>query len=218
MNNNIIELRNLLSTIGPNSCPGIINLHTHTIYSDGSLDPQSIIEIATQNNLQHISITDHNSISAYPQLISSIKKQISDGYTPPKLWTGIEISCTLKNCLVHMLGIGFELNNKSMSKYINGEACIGVDLKAESVINAIHKANGLAILAHPARYRLGHHELISYAERLGCDGAEAWYDYEHKPIWSPTPYICNAINEQLNDLNMLSTCGTDSHGYNLTGR
>ncbi|HGY5550442.1 MAG TPA: phosphatase, partial [Prochlorococcus sp.] len=31
-------------------------------------------------------------------------------------------------------------------------------------------------------------------------------------------YICEAIDKQLEQLGLLRTCGTDTHGYDLSGR
>ena len=104
------------------------------------------------------------------------------------------------------------------SPYVSGEASIGNDLKAESVIKAIHSAGGLAILAHPARYRIEFKEIIKEANNLGIDGGEAWYDYDYGENWEPTQIICDQIDKQLKSYNLLSTCGTDTHGLNLFSR
>ena len=86
------------------------------------------------------------------------------------------------------------------------------------MVSAIHEAGGLAILAHPGRYRLPFKELIEEATKVGFDGAEAWYDYDHKKNWKPTDLICDSIDSLLKDNGLLSTCGTDTHGYDLTTR
>jgi predicted metal-dependent phosphoesterase TrpH len=74
------------------------------------------------------------------------------------------------------------------------------------------------LLAHPARYRLPHTRLIAAAADLGFDGAEAWYDYSMDGDWSPTPLVCEAIAADLARRGLLSSCGTDSHGFNLFAR
>ena len=138
--------------------------------------------------------------------------------TVPTLWSGMEISCLLKGCLVHVLALGFELGHSALEPYNRGDAVVGESLQADSVVKAIHEAGGLAVLAHPARYRLGHDLLIDEAARLGFDGGEAWYDYDMQTVWAPSPMICEAIDRQLENLGLLRTCGTDSHGIDLGGR
>ena len=65
------------------------------------------------------------------------------------------------------LALGFELNHDALKPYNHGDSVVGEALRAESVVNAIHQAGGLAVLAHPARYRLSHGVLIEEAARLG---------------------------------------------------
>jgi predicted metal-dependent phosphoesterase TrpH len=95
---------------------------------------------------------------------------------------------------------------------------VGPDLRAEAVVAAIRASGGLALLAHPARYRLPHQRLIAAAAKLGFDGAEAWYDYDMQGVWSPTPLVCDAIAADLNKRGLLPSCGTDTHGVELRGR
>ena len=213
-----IDLIKLLQKIDHISCPKFTNFHTHTTCSDGSLSPSDLIKQANSYRIDHISITDHHSVQAYHHLNKYRGGIPGNPNYHTTLWTGIEISCLLKNCLVHVIGLDFELNSKSLTPYINGEATTGDKLQAVSVVNAIHQAGGLAILAHPARYRLGFTTLIKEAHYLGFDGGEAWYDYSMNDIWSPSKLICNDIHKQLSNLGMLSTCGTDTHGTNLLGR
>ena len=40
----------------------IADLHMHTIYSDGIRHPNDLIDLAIDNNIDIISITDHDSI------------------------------------------------------------------------------------------------------------------------------------------------------------
>lgn len=42
-----------------------IELHNHTIESDGNMKPEELVEYLHQNNIQSFSITDHNTISAW---------------------------------------------------------------------------------------------------------------------------------------------------------
>ncbi len=215
------ELKKVLYDIKSNSCPYEINLHCHTTFSDGSLEPIDLFKQAIKYKLKHIAITDHHNIDAYECIQQWIERNYladSNVIDLPILWSGIEISCLLKNCLVHILGYGFDLKDLRIDPYIHSHSTTGSNLLARSVINAIHDSGGLAILAHPARYRLGFAELIEAAANLGIDGAEAWYDYDYNKNWSPTYFVCDSINKKLNSLNLLSTCGTDTHGVNIISR
>ncbi len=216
MNNQ--SFQSLLKQVNQSSCPESINLHIHSIYSDGSLSPAEILTQATELEVKHISITDHHSVRAFRDLDVILSKIKSDSKNLPKIWNGIEISCLLKKCLVHVLAYDFDIDNKNIKPYTLSEATNGSLLQAENVVKAIHDSGGVAILAHPARYRTPYNILIEEAHRLNFDGAEAWYDYNMGPLFKPTGIICEAIDKQLKNIGLLSSCGTDSHGYSIKCR
>ncbi len=211
-------LRAVLESIGPESCPGTLNFHCHTLCSDGCLEPVALIEQASAQRLSHIAVTDHHSTAAYLPMVEWLNRAKDQGDVTPTLWSGIEISAILRGCLVHVLALGFIPGHRSLLPYTTGDAAVGAPLRAGEVCKAIHNAGGLAILAHPARYRLGYKDLIDAAAELGFDGGEAWYDYDMQERWSSTPVICEAIDKQLKNLGLLRTCGTDTHGIDLKGR
>ena len=208
----------VLEQVGPSSCPTDFNFHCHTVCSDGSLDPLELIEQASDRGLSHLAVTDHHSVLAHAPMHAWLKQRRDSGDKVPTLWSGMEISCLLSGCLVHVLALGFELNHPALRSYGRGDAPVGEALRIEAVVSAIHRAGGLAVLAHPARYRLGHAELIAAAADLGIDGGEAWYDYDMQTRWSWSPVVCEAIDRRLKNLGLLRTCGTDSHGLDLEGR
>ncbi|MFN7899342.1 MAG: PHP domain-containing protein [Synechococcaceae cyanobacterium] len=208
----------VLRSVGPESCPGRFNFHCHTICSDGSLDPLALADQALELGLEQMAVTDHHSLTAHDPIAAFFAERSGRGEPVPTLWRGVEISCLLEGCLVHVLALGFSEHHPSLHPYLQGSAVVGPDLQAESVLAAIQQAGGLALLAHPARYRLPHTRMIAAAADLGFDGAEAWYDYTMAGEWQPTPLVCEAIAADLQRRGLLSSCGTDSHGFNLFAR
>jgi predicted metal-dependent phosphoesterase TrpH len=89
---------------------------------------------------------------------------------------------------------------------------------AAAVIAAIQQAGGLAVLAHPARYRLSLVDLIGEAASLGIDGVEAYYAYTNPETWSPCPIHTPMVLDLAHRHGLLTTCGTDTHGRNLLRR
>lgn len=93
---------------------GIIDLHTHSTCSDGTLSPKQIIDRAIENGVKIISITDHDSISAYiPELIRYAGDR---GVTLVK---GIEFSTKAKGVGFHILGYNIDLDNRCLKETIN---------------------------------------------------------------------------------------------------
>ncbi len=208
----------VLRQVDRHSCPTRFNFHCHTVFSDGSLRPEALVQQAAALGLEHLAITDHHSHGAHDPAWQWLEEHRALSGATPVLWRGVEISCLLEGCLVHVLGLGFGSEHRSLDPYLQGSAPIGPALKAEAVVKAIHQAGGLALLAHPARYRLPFATLLEAAFGLGFDGAEAWYDYAMQPRWQPTPHTCEAIAKHLNKRGLLMSCGTDTHGLALDGR
>ena len=211
------ELINIFKNINKKSCPKLMNFHSHTVFSDGSLKPEELLDEAYKNNLRYISITDHHTVAAHHYIKNNelLKKYPINSI---KLISGIEINCLLKGCLVHVLGLGIDINSKFLLPYINGESPIGNDLQAMSVATAIKKSGGLSFLAHPCRYRIPFNILIPEAFKKNINGVEVWYDYSLGKKWKPSDFICEEVEKITDKYGMLKSCGTDSHGYTLVGR
>ena len=208
----------VLRKVGPESCPTRFNFHCHTLCSDGSLAPEALARQAVAIGLEHLAVTDHHALGAHDLIAAALARHQQEGTTVPTLWRGVEISCLLEGCLVHVLGLGFGPDPEPLAPYLQGEAVVGPGLRVEAVVAAIRAAGGLALLAHPARYRLPHQRLIAAAAEVGLDGGEVWYDYTMAARWSPTAVVCDAIARNLSDRGLLHSCGTDSHGLTLQGR
>ena len=211
-------LRPVLQQLTPACCPGRANFHCHTTCSDGSLTPEALAQQALDLGLEHLAVTDHHCNRAHAGVQAVFAAAAGRGRAVPRLWRGVEISCLLEGCLVHVLALGFADHHPSLQPYLQGQAAVGAALRAEAVLEAGRQAGALMLLAHPARYRLPHQRLIAAAHQLGFDGAEAWYDYDQQPRWSPTPVVCEAIATDLQTRGLLLSCGTDTHGLALHGR
>lgn len=89
----------------------IIDLHMHTICSDGALSPKEIVDQAKKNGVSVIAIADHDTIEAYtPELFEYAKEQ------GIKLIPAVEISTKLKKAGLHVLGYNFDLKNEELLK------------------------------------------------------------------------------------------------------
>ncbi|MCK4418705.1 PHP domain-containing protein, partial [Candidatus Aerophobetes bacterium] len=75
-----------------------IDLHIHTIYSDGTWTPQEVVSRAKKLNLAAISITDHDSVAGLEEAIARGKK-LGIEVVP-----GIEMSTDVGEDEIHVLG------------------------------------------------------------------------------------------------------------------
>ena len=87
----------------------IVDLHTHTNASDGSLDTTELMHEATAAGVELLSITDHDTLDAYATLPAGTT-------TPaPRLVGGIEFSTEWRGCGIHVLGLNVGLSSDAMS-------------------------------------------------------------------------------------------------------
>jgi len=210
------SLRQVFASITPESCPHSYNFHMHTVCSDGRLMPELLIQQALSIGLQGLAITDHHSVNGFRRA-----EQWLAAHTPadaPHLWTGVEITAQLLHNEVHILGYAFDPDHADLQAYLQGNAVRGDRAHAAVVIDAIHQAGGLAVLAHPDRYRSTAADLITAAADLGIDGVETYYAYNNPNPWHPSPRQTREVFTLGESFGLLHTCGTDTHGLNLLQR
>jgi predicted metal-dependent phosphoesterase TrpH len=83
----------------------MIDLHTHTNFSDGTDSPTQLINKALAAGISVLGLTDHDSISGWQEAITALRPGIS-------LVPGAEISCqTSDGISVHILGLLFDSEN-----------------------------------------------------------------------------------------------------------
>jgi len=214
-------LRQVWQTLGPDSCPRSYNFHCHTTASDGQLYPKTLIEQAIAIGLKGFAITDHHTIDGY-QIAKTCLHSLQDTLPHqaiPHLWIGVEINARLLNTDVHILGYAFDPHNSQLQPYLQGKAPKNQQAEAATVIDVLHQAGGLAVLAHPCRYRRrSAKELIPAAASLGIDGVETYYAYANPNPWHPSPRQTQQVKQLSAPYNLFNTCGTDTHGSNLLRR
>lgn len=206
------DLRKVWRQLDHDSCPRHYNFHMHTVCSDGKLPPGDLVSQVLDIGLKGFAITDHHSIKGYARARNLLP---DDG---PTLWTGVEITAVLLGVEVHVLGYGFEPQDDVLQTYLTGERVRGIDGEAKTAIAALHQAGGLAVLAHPFRYRRAASELVAAAVEVGIDGIEAYYSYRNSKPWSPSPVQTEEALELAAAHGLDVTCGTDTHGLNLLQR
>ncbi len=247
-----------------------IDLHCHSIFSDGTMTPTELVAMALKEKLGGLAITDHDTIAGVPELLAA-----ADKVGLPAL-SGVELSANHGDTPIHILGYGFDPGNPALNndlahlqqtrktrneKIITNLFELGIDItydemqaiagdgvvgrphfgqllinlgKVQSMqgafdkylrkgrpayaareklpvveaIKTIHKAKGLAILAHPGIIPLDRNktlDLINAFLDLGLDGIEVYYP-AHSPGWRKQ-LVALCVNE-----NLAVTGGSDYHG------
>lgn len=119
-----------------------IDLHLHSIYSDGTDSPRQLAKLAQSRGLSAISITDHDSIEGVGEALSAGEE------TGIEVVPGIELSVVFTNSHLHLLGYFFDHNDSELqgkikilqnarnirnNKIINKLQQLGIDIHEQEV-------------------------------------------------------------------------------------
>lgn len=205
------KIKQLLSNFNEEDYKKKVNLHIHTTFSDGKATPEETLAKAKKLKMKKIAICDHNTLNAY-----LVNDTLKDEIVIP----AVEFDCWYMGCLIHILGYGIDIKNeKIQSLCAKTKAGTEADIvrlfsfrHPKKVIEAIHEANGVAILAHPACcWVFNLNDYIKKLIKFGLDGLEVYYKYSrHRSIIKF--HSEKKIKKIAKKYNLLKTGGTDEHG------
>ena len=89
----------------------ICDLHTHSIFSDGTCTPTEIIEKAIEIGLSAVALCDHNTVDGIPEFLSAAKDKNIEAIA------GAEFSVDYNGTELHLLGL--YIPEKMLSKVSN---------------------------------------------------------------------------------------------------
>ena len=84
------------------------DLHCHSVVSDGTLTPEALAERAHSNGVQLWALTDHDEIGGQPRALAAAHAQ------GMRYLSGVEISVTFIGQTVHIVGLGFDVDNAAL--------------------------------------------------------------------------------------------------------
>ena len=90
----------------------VIDMHSHTNYSDGELSPIELIKHAIENRVGIIAITDHDTLNGIKNVDRNDKIIIDSGI---QIINGIELTAQPQKGTMHILGYDIDLNNKELN-------------------------------------------------------------------------------------------------------
>ncbi|PKO00942.1 MAG: hypothetical protein CVU42_02160 [Chloroflexi bacterium HGW-Chloroflexi-4] len=182
----------------------LLNLHCHSMFSDGELTPESLAELLAAKNVRYASLTDHDTIEGQHRFQTALKK-LGVEFIP-----GVELTTFLNGQEVHLLGYGFNVDDPDLnstmlslrqSKALDNVSIAGsmrkrsanhIDsdkihhrttvqsgtIETRDAIRLLHQAGGCVLLAHPLTINKDPEKLIPIIKKLkalGLDGIEAVY-------------------------------------------
>jgi len=159
-----------------------IDMHTHTINSDGRNTPYEVIDIAVKSGIKILTFTDHSGITHSNDIVGYAKEK---GISIP--FMGLEVSTIFEGNKYHVLGYGknlriddledyllypTEVKNKRFIKIIEALRDIGIVLPSNEDIRKGIRPDGT--FAHPDKWMLTRTLVATYvAQNLNISINEA---------------------------------------------
>jgi hypothetical protein len=109
----------------------LADLHTHTNASDGQLSPEQLFAQAKAAGITMLSVTDHDTISAYTSL-----QEHSDSTI--QIVPGIEFSSVWRKMGIHVVGLNINLDCEALKSAIEGQRTARL-LRAETIAHKLTK-------------------------------------------------------------------------------
>lgn len=140
---------------------GQIDLHVHSVCSDGTFTPKQLVDRAMEKGLSAIALTDHDTVDGITEMLEYAKNK------PIEIIPGIEYSTEYNGRDVHIVGLFIDYTSQVFKDYLsrfqasrdnrNKKLCdnlrrAGIDITCEELSNAF--PNATITRAHYARLML----------------------------------------------------------------
>jgi len=109
-----------------------IDLHTHSTYSDGTLEPEDLILCASKLGITHLALSDHDSTGGLEA--ARLKAKEFD----MTVISAIEINTIETNSSVHILGYFIDENNQDLQNKLNHHRQIR-ETRAQMIIDKLRR-------------------------------------------------------------------------------
>ena len=177
----------------------LIDLHTHTCYSDGEYTPDELIKYAIKHDIGVLGITDHDTISG----VKTIK---DEDYKDITIFKGIELTAKVDKGRMHILGYGIDLENEILNSKMSELKENSIN-QVISILEQIRKDYGIVFSEEDinalltANHNIGRPDVarlcIKYGYAVSVDDAFKRYlipAYEKKITYQYAKPIVDGVN------------------------
>ncbi|MEJ2417049.1 MAG: PHP domain-containing protein [Exilibacterium sp.] len=201
------------------------DLHTHSTASDGILSPGELVSRAKQRGVDVLALTDHDTTAGLDAAHSAA------GHAGVRLIAGIEVSSQWQGRGVHILGLNVDPAHAAMVAAVEHQSHmrleraqriderlrkVGIEgalagaraLAGEAIlVGWIRASGGVAVLAHPCKYKLTRTKLCALAREFCSAGGEGIEVISGNQPLNTTRDLVRIANE----LGLSGSCGSDFH-------
>ncbi|MBJ7555272.1 PHP domain-containing protein [Marinomonas spartinae] len=95
-----------------------VDLHTHSICSDGRLSPTELVDLAVEQGVSLFALTDHDTLDGLPEARQRAEQQ------QLSFINGVELSTQWKGIPLHMVALNFEPDNSALLAIVQSNQTI----------------------------------------------------------------------------------------------
>lgn len=95
-----------------------VDLHIHSYYSDGTMSPAEILEMAEKNNVGVMAVTDHDVLEGSREIMKLAENK------DIKCIPGVELDAVYHNLNFHILGYGVDLENEEFKLFVKRDRAL----------------------------------------------------------------------------------------------
>jgi len=111
----------------------IVDFHTHSLASDGALQPIELLLQAKEAGVSRFAITDHDTLAGY----LSVKD--TPAARDVGLISGVELSCRWAKTTIHVVGLGFDDSAAEIVDMVTSLSAARIE-RAETIAQRLKKA------------------------------------------------------------------------------
>lgn len=115
-----------------------VDLHVHSLKSDGSLTPSELVDKALSLNLRAFALTDHDCTDGLPEAMEYAKDK------DVEVIPGIELSTGYNGKDVHIVGLDIDYKNESLQKWLT-DFRASRDLRNQKMCDKLRNEAGIDI-------------------------------------------------------------------------
>ena len=148
----------------------LYDLHTHSNCSDGELSPRELVQLARQNGVGVLALTDHDTLAG-------VREAQAEAGNSLTLIPGIEFSAVWQGVTIHLVGLRVDITSAELQQAVNRQGqlrqqravTIAAQLARMGIDGALEGARhyaGRGTIGRPhfARYLLAANHVSTFAE------------------------------------------------------
>lgn len=191
-----------------------VDLHIHSVYSDGILTVDEIIETAKKNNAKIIAITDHDIIDGSKELLLKVK---SDPFL--SAISGVELSTIYSwkglRVKIHLLGYNIDINDPLLSIELqnkrNSRKNQNIEYTQKMLSHCCIPDYGIFDCVDFSKHAYLKKKLLSYYSNVGIDCSNIIQFLQESPIQYHDYYF--SIEQGLSMIHNVGGLAVLAHPY-----